>query len=545
MRKKNLTHKSSTFKPNLIVLLIPIISGMVVFGLIFTGRYQQRVSQTGANRLETDGWQLAQDQFKAAMPEYGRKYAYYKVKERQDITAVASHFGVPVETLARLNPGTIVAGTTVKITPLESPMKPLETTNGLLAQSRIIVENNIVHVKQDFKNSKITTNLPELVSLLAGYGVFEQTGPKSYRLMKSLSIEDNIRLDITNQTVDTLELNSPPGQSVCLCSENAELLIKGIKITSYDPATKGPDKNPADERSFIRALKSARMDILNSDISYLGNGLHTSSAPIQREGGTYGVSWRIPDDMLGVDIVTGWIENNQFHNNYFGSYTYGASGMVWQQNRFSFNEVYGLDPHDDSNNALIENNTFDHNGKHGFIVSKRCNYNVINNNKSYSNGLHGFMLHQDSSYNIFENNLAYDNTDNFAIYASDYNAVRNNRSYNPKGSHLRINEQTNNTFVTGNVFGGGGHGVYIYGDSTNTYVADNIFRKTKDIVITNGARNVFVSTNIIDRLAYKLKDGDRIIFGPNIVQRNSLDLPDGVDVLRSLSSSKTDESDQE
>jgi parallel beta-helix repeat protein len=324
-----------------------------------------------------------------------------------------------------------------------------------------------------------------------------------------------------------------------LCVENAELLIKGVKVTSYDPAIKGPDTNQNDERSFLRALKSARMDIIDSDISFLGNGLDTSNAPIQREGGTYGISWRIPDDMLGVEIVTGWVQGTDFHNNHFGSYTYGASGMVWDGNRFYNNDVYGLDPHDDSNNALIQNNVFDHNGKHGFIVSKRCNYNIIRNNVSHDNALHGYMLHQDSAYNVFDNNIAYNNTDNFAIYASDFNMVKNNKSYNPRGSHVRVNAQSNNTFITGNTFAGGGNGVYAYGNTVNTYVADNTFQSTKNIVLTNGAKNVFIGNNTLDRLGYKVKNGDRIIFGPNTIASNSLSLPDGVNLKILLASKIT------
>lgn len=307
------------------------------------------------------------------------------------------------------------------------------------------------------------------------------------------------------------------------------MLIDSVNITTFDSAIGEPDKNYKDYRSFIRAVGSSRLDILNSRVSYLGMPLEKiKTNPILNEGGTYGMSWRIPDDKLGQDIVTGWVENTTFDYNHFGAYTFGASGMMWRGNVFEHNDVYGLDPHDDSNNALVEDNVFRFNGKHGFIVSKRCNYNIVRNNISHDNGLHGFMFHQDSVFNTFENNLAYNNTDNFVIYASNYNQIVKNRSFNAKNNHIRINAGSVNNFVTDNIFAGGKSGVYAYGNVKNIYVSGNKFYGLEYNLKTSEADMILFANNKVDELNYKLNENDRVVFGPNTIERQAPEVPSEV-----------------
>jgi parallel beta-helix repeat protein len=532
MSRKSRQSRSRNLKPSIFLLLIPLLTGLGVIGFVFSNTYRLGLGQLGAERLETVNWQVAEKAFKEQEPDYGRKFAYYQLKERENAQSVSQHFSISPEKLAELNPGTLAAGATVKITPPEGPYQPITASNNLFHQLKVIEEPGKLRIKNDFKFEKVVTTLPELAEFLAPYGVFEKTGPKTYRMNRSISIEENIRIDITGATVEVLELRSESRNALCLCFENAEALIKDTKVTSFDSATNGPDLQHADERSFIRAYASTRLDVIDSEISYLGNGLDVSNNPIQNEGGTYGISWRIPKGGLGSEIVTGWVEGNKFYKNHFGSYTFGASGMVWKDNHYLENDVYGLDPHDDSNNALVEGNVFERNGKHGFIVSKRCNYNVIRNNVSFGNKLHGYMLHQDSVYNLIENNVAYDNTDNFAIFDSDFNAVRKNRSFNARSNHVRINAGSVNTFVRDNEFYGGRRGVYVYGDSRNVAITGNTIQSVEQIFATDQAQNVFLAHNTISGLYFKIGNGDRIIFGTNEVADVTATLPRGVSSVK-------------
>jgi parallel beta-helix repeat protein len=243
------------------------------------------------------------------------------------------------------------------------------------------------------------------------------------------------------------------------------------------------------------------------------------------EGGVYGASWRISSKTLGQNLTTGWVEKSTFDHNHFGAYTFGASGMTWKSNTFMKNDVYGLDPHDDSNNSLIEDNVFSDNGKHGFIVSKRCNYNIIRDNISYNNKSHGFMLHQDSAYNLIENNVAYKNFDNFVVYASNYNTIRKNKSYDPIASHVRVNQQSNNTFITNNEMFGGPRGIYLYDGTQAVYVGKNAIHGVRKELQTDGARNTIYARNTNDAINYEIAAGDRMIFGENNITHRDYTTP--------------------
>lgn len=516
-RKKPLRN----LKPAIIMVSIPLLIGLFTFGFLLSGSFGRVLGQLGSKRLESENWQQAQTTFQENQPEYTRKFAYYQLRENQDLAKVAAYYSVSEATLAQLNPGNVVTGTTIKLPPPEHPLAETTGANGKIVGARVTVEGELIRVNQDYKYEMAVTTIPELMQFLKTYNAIEKTGPTTYRINKAISLEDNIRLDLTDKTVTKLELRSQPNDVVCLCMDGAAALIKNVEITSIDPTTGKPDTTHADRRSFIRN-KSGRLDILDSELSYLGNGLIKYKNPadkptLQKEGGTYGISWRISDDRLGQDTVTGWVEGNKFHYNHFGAYTYGASGITWRNNHFYKNDVYGLDPHDDSNNALVEYNVFESNGKHGFIVSKRCNYNIIRNNTSFGNKLHGFMLHQDSAYNVMEDNVSADNVDNFVLYASDYNTIRNNVSYNAHASHVRINEGARNSYVTDNQFYGGRRGIYLYGDAVNSYIANNNIQGASEVFATAGAQGALFTHNTVDGLHFGLNPNDWVIFGPNTI----------------------------
>ncbi|HEX5796856.1 MAG TPA: right-handed parallel beta-helix repeat-containing protein [Candidatus Saccharimonadales bacterium] len=525
---KNKNGKRRTFrrnlKPTMVIIFIPVLLAMFVFYYIFSDSFKAYLAQRGSERLITENWPVARDTLAAEQPNYEPKNAYYKMKERQDLTWAAEHFGVSLAELKKLNPGSIVYGTTIIVPPVQKPLSEEPNLSNSLGRAQVRVDKNgFIQVVNEFSNEEINLTVPKLASLLASQNAIEKVGDKHYRVLKPIYLLDNFRLDITSDTVEKLELYSGPDfDTTCLCFENSAILIKDVEITSYDPSTKGPDTEHKDGRSFIRALKSSRMDVLNSRITYLGEGLYDKNnrKPIMENGGTYGISWRIPDGTLGSEIATGWVENSTFEKNHFGAYTFGVSGMMWRGNTFVHNDVYGLDPHDDSNSATVVNNKFLENGKHGFIVSKRCNFNVIRNNISSGNKLHGFMLHQDSVHNLIENNIAERNTDNFVIYASSFNAIRDNKSYDASGSHVRINESSKQNYVINNEFHGGNKGVYIYGNSLNVLVVGNKFANNKEAVVTRGARNVIIVDNFIRRVSYNISPGDRVIFGPNDVNRS-------------------------
>ena len=80
--------------------------------------------------------------------------------------------------------------------------------------------------------------------------------------------------------------------------------------------------------------------------------------------------------------VGGKETGSRFHDNFMGTYTWGAQDMLFDRNTYSKNKSYGLDPHDDSDYLTITNNMFSENSNHGLICSQRCDHLIIRGNKA-------------------------------------------------------------------------------------------------------------------------------------------------------------------
>jgi parallel beta-helix repeat protein len=523
-------HGRSTRKAGTLLIAVPFIAAIVTGYYILGGSLMTAFANRGNARLTTDGWQTAQTDMRAVQPQYGPKFAYYTLQEGQDLAWAAQHFSVSLATLQQLNPGSAVWGTTIMVPPVQQPLAAISVSQLTTAGVTVTQTKNGIMVSNRFVNPKAYLSLPQVMDLTKQYGAITQLGPKKFIINKPLYIQDNIRMDLTTATADTVLLRSSPNFDITtLTFQSSEALIKNVRISTLDPATGKPDTNVKDGRSFLRAYENARMDLIGSTTSYLGMTLDQikdpsiiARIPFAGQGGVYGVSWRIGTGTFGTDIATGWVENSTFMHNHIGAFTFGASGMMWKSNLFTANEVYGLDPHDDSNNATIEYNRFVANGKHGFIVSKRCDYNIIRNNISVDNALHGFMLHENSDYNVIENNIAIGNRDNFVVYASSYNTVRNNRSYDAAGAHVRINQQSIQNYVTGNTFYNGSKGVYLYDGVNGTYVGNNTFYGIANQLVTHDAARVLYADNQSNQLGYQTNAHDRVVFGVNTINKHPL-----------------------
>lgn len=310
--------------------------------------------------------------------------------------------------------------------------------------------------------------------------------------------------------------------------------IRNTKITSWDSAVNGPDTEYLTyRRAYIRARSSldpdgvtaheSRMDVLNSEICYLGS--HNTEA--------YGLVWKVVDTtavyipvgstntLFDLVNVYGDILNSHLHNNFFGMYSYGQYGGHWATNEVDHNIGYGFDPHDDSDYLVIENNYVHDNGWHGIIASKRCDHGIMRNNLSVHNGLdtsnphgNGLMLHRSCNYWIIENNQSYNNADSgVAIFGCDNNIIRSNICLNNlRGVRLSVGADTN--WVESNEIGSvAQYGLYVYegsdppepddeGGTESGHCSDNVF--TNNYVHDYGAE------------AIKAQDCDSNLFVNNV-----------------------------
>lgn len=362
-----------------------------------------------------------------------------------------------------------------------------------------------------------------------GRDLLKEIAPKEWLLSATISIRAGVTLTLTKDEVTWLKLLSRKDKFVTIQAYNATVLIDGVKITSWDDTTNSYDTNIEDKRSYILVKNGSRMDIYNSELAFLGysRALDLTTSP-------YGVSWRMPPGSRSSALLTGEIINSKFHNNYFGVYTFGATGMLWRGNEFYKNVRYGFDPHDDSNGALIENNIARDNGSHGFIISKRCMYNTFRNNIAYNNKLHGIMLHEKSDNNILENNIAYGNLDGIAIWNSSNNIMKNNIIYGNKRG-IRANAGSKNNVVVNNkIYKSKQYGVYLYTGAVNNFFKGNDVYENKVAfyIKTNG--NFIISNSIYDnsRGIYLLDTARE-----NIIVNNILKYHDREALLTKLSTS--------
>jgi parallel beta-helix repeat protein len=289
--------------------------------------------------------------------------------------------------------------------------------------------------------------------------------PGALLLDAHIEVPVGATLVIDSRTPD-VRLSSDPSAFATVISRGTTSIAgtaeTPVRISTWDPQEQVPDSVSTDGRSFVLQI-GGRMDVDHGQFEYLGFGTGTSS----------GVAWRgAAPDVAGTAPESGRVKaqgtvtNSVFAHNHFGAYTHEAQGMGWSGNTFSDNEEYGFDPHDFSDDFVVENNVASRNGKHGFIFSRGCMRNVLRDNTAFGNAGHGFM-------------------------------IDDGRSVASETAEARI-DPSNDNLVTGNVaHDNAGSGVEIEG-GTGTVVSDNhLSRNDIGVRIKSGA-TVSVTGNVID-----------------------------------------------
>ncbi|WP_108251565.1 right-handed parallel beta-helix repeat-containing protein [Planctomonas deserti] len=226
--------------------------------------------------------------------------------------------------------------------------------------------------------------LPELATLFPT--AIDASGP-AVLVSASIEVANGAQLAIDGTTPDVRLLSAPDGFAAII-ARGGGISITGdsreqVRLSSWDPARSSVDSDPSDGRSFLLTI-GGRMDIANADIGHLGFGTGSSS----------GAAWRGGHHTPGLPPAPaeGDVTDSVLHHNWFGAYTFEAEKMQWVGNTFANNSAYGFDPHDLSNDFLVEDNIAHGNGRHGFIFSRGCERNVLRNNIAYDNRGHGFMI---------------------------------------------------------------------------------------------------------------------------------------------------------
>lgn len=424
---------------------------------------------------------------------------WYVTKPRETLTDIATKLQIDADQLfyansAKLpNPEYPLAGTTLTI-----PGKDMQLVPQANFPKIATVAQPLAVTYDKDTNTLLVTGRGQQVTLATirdngGAEYLQEITPRQWYTSATIYIYNGVTLTLDKREVEWLRLESNKYGFTMLRAFNADIRIDGVKITSWDLYNHDYDRNMDDGRAFVMVKTNSRMDIYESELAYLGFPTSPDLAV-----SPYGVSWKMSKDGLKNTMLTGEVIDSKFHHNYFGAYTWGATGMTWRGNQFYANTRYGLDPHDDSNGFVIEKNIAHNNGSHGIILSKRCMYNIIRDNVSYDNTLHGIMLHETSNYNLVENNILTNNTSGIAIWRSSNNIVQNNTV--KKNRHgIRMNVNSDNNLIANNTIADSAlYGFYLYDEANKNTIKDNKLTNNKVGMYVKSSNNTITKNTLVN-----------------------------------------------
>jgi len=306
-----------------------------------------------------------------------------------------------------------------------------------------------------------------------------ELGGGEWLLSANLRVGKGAALRVAGPDVRWLKLRSERQGFVWIKAFGGQLTFVDTCVTSWDSGQKSVDTDDADGRSFVLAREGARMDIHNSELSYLGYFANES----------YGVAWRQPG-------TSGEAVNSRFGHNFYGLYSYEASNLQIRGNEVHHSVRYGIDPHTRSNHLLIEGNISHHNGKQGIILAEECSDSIVRGNTVYDNALHGIVIYQRSNGNVIEGNRSYGNgLQGINVNNSSNNILRGNSTYDNAEAGIGVGQQAaNNLLVANTVRDNRKDGISFYSDASANTIRQNI-------VSGNARYGIYVKSpnNLIDQ----------------------------------------------
>jgi parallel beta-helix repeat protein len=367
-----------------------------------------------------------------------------------------------------------------------------------LSQMRVQVTYDFSEDAVRIRGKGAFVGMTALAQAINNRNVLENLGNKEWILRRNLFIDDGVTLVVDGNEAEWLKLKSGPKGFAWIKAEGGNIFISNAKVTSWDEDKSGYDLEWQDGRSYILQKTAGRMDIIKSELAYLGYPGHPNRG--NPFGGPYGISWKIQDNALRNELSTGSVKESSIHHNYFGIYTFGTTGALFSNNNVYENVEYGIDPHDDSNNLLIKDNYVFKNGNHGIIASRRCSFNIIRGNYSQENKLHGIMLDRESNYNLVENNYSEGNVNGIALNNSSGNLVINNW-FRENQYGIRANNFSKSNYFGYNLIDGSQKAIYIYSDSGENYISQSEFLENKiNIHLKKNSEN-FISKEWVEKLS--------------------------------------------
>lgn len=291
--------------------------------------------------------------------------------------------------------------------------------------------------------------------------VEESGGTILFRL--PILVGSDATLIISGEEFEELRLGSDTGAYLVVAGT---LYVLDTRLVAYSEKKHGPEhwelERSRDFRPFIVGWSNSKMFVGASTIVSIG----------YPAGKGYGLAFTAgPTDLVSTqattEAATGVVVDNTFEDALYGFYSYEAEHVDVVGNEYRNNIVYGIDPHDRSQDLRIAFNTiYGTKKKHGLIISREVDYSFLIGNLSFDNKGSGIMLDRDSVSNIIYANTAFDNhQDGLTFFESSCNLVMANDFFDNSRSGIRVRNSWDVALYDNRIADNGGSGI-------DGYVAD-------------------------------------------------------------------------
>ena len=255
------------------------------------------------------------------------------------------------------------------------------------------------------------TRLTDVNNVMQNPAILKKESNGVWTLSANLVVAKNGNFVIDSIDTSWLKIISSSTKAFGL-QNYGTLKIDSVKITSWDATKNSYASTSTDgktQRAYIVSKSGAtgKMDILNSEIAYLGRDV----------SGEHGLDYYGGDGSL--------TQNNNIHHNWRAFYSAGVGSITFTKNVVHDNLQYGVDPHSGTHDMYITYNKV-YNNNHGIICSVKC-YNMhIENNELYNNQRDGIFMDAGSHHSTIANNKIYNEDEGIQLPSLSYSEVFGN-----------------------------------------------------------------------------------------------------------------------
>jgi poly(beta-D-mannuronate) C5 epimerase len=294
-----------------------------------------------------------------------------------------------------------------------------------------IVMDSVGRTVRIISTPQPVTTLPRLVKLVNDPSWIAETAAGRFTISVALIIDRNASMTVGGSAVRTVRLLDVP--SVMIGTKAGKLSFKGVTVEAV-PSLRKIERDSF-YRPFVAATAGAKMNVTNS--TFIGLGWDWNAS--------YGASWE--------DGSTGSVVGSTFEDGFIGAYTGQSGNILFRDDVFRGNSLYGLDPHTYSFALVIENVIAEGNRAHGIIFSNHVTNSIVSHSISRDNGENGIMMDLHSIDNRILDNTVYGNTgDGLVTSSSPYNYFAHNLVYdNRVGVRLSVGDGQHTTILSNRV----------------------------------------------------------------------------------------------